>query len=176
MATLSCVKPFRFRGLSNSGSPNSKLSASLCDLSAISSFDVDEQACDLCAMSYGALLLWVAGQRTQIHGHQVLWQFDREDLSLDSHLAAQQPPYVNGQSAHRRPIAPAEYRDPRGSAAHSRPQAHELPCAKAAIRQAIKPLAIPALLPQVRSNDSELAAWAYMKKSALDPDVGQSWC
>ncbi|MGY2932900.1 hypothetical protein ACVWZ6_002502 [Bradyrhizobium sp. GM6.1] len=123
-----------------------------CEQRAISFCDVNEPACDLWAMSHGTLLLWAVGQRTQINGHRVSQRPDRADRLMDSRLASQQRPYMSGRYSNRKPVAPAKYRDPRGSAAHSRPQSHELSCAKAAIWQAIKPLAITVLLSPVRQN------------------------
>lgn len=58
---LSCVKPLRFRSFRNSRPANYNVLANSREQSAVSSCDVDEPACDLCAMSYGTLLLWAVG-------------------------------------------------------------------------------------------------------------------
>lgn len=148
---------FRFRSLSKLRYTKLQMfSANPCEQRAISSCDVNEPACDLWAMSHGTLLLWAVGQRTQINGHRVFQRPDRADRLMDSRLASQQRPYMSGQYSNRKPVAPAKYRDPRGSAAHSRPQSHELSCAKAAIWQAIKPLAITRLLSRVRQKIANL--------------------
>lgn len=142
---------FRFRSLSKLRYTKLQMfSANPCEQRAISSCDVNEPACDLWAMSHGTLLLWAVGPRTQMNGHRVFQRPDRADRLMDSRLASQQRPYMSGQYSNRKPIAPAKYRDPRGSAAHSRLQSHELSCAKAAIWKAIKPLAITPLLSRVR--------------------------
>jgi hypothetical protein len=53
---------------------------------------------------------------------------------------------MSGQFQRRKLAVLAEYRDPHGSVADSKLLAHELSCAKAAIWQSIKPLAITNVL------------------------------
>lgn len=101
--------------------------------SAISSCDAGAPACDLWAKAWASLLLWAAERTTRINEHPAYRRFDREGQLSGSPIAAQDHSYMSDQSRHRTPIALAEFHDPRGSGAHSRPQAHELSCVKAAI-------------------------------------------
>lgn len=112
-------------------------------------FDLDGLISDLWAMAWVSSLPLEVEGKIPTNERLVLWPGDPKGRRWDFQSVVRGRPYMNGQFQHRTPVALAEYRDRRGSGADSKPLAHELSCAKAAIWSPIKPLAIASVLWQL---------------------------